>query len=148
MKQLSKIPFASLTITIYNKYTYENSSGKLITSWSRMVIPNCFRTTSQSIFGGGSVYLSEDKTAVQVPMFDNYLEPFDWANLPNDDARNYFTVNDGDLIVLREVDDDINDFSVIEAIEKKYGSLAFKIGSVNYNYGTGYPLPHILAVSI
>lgn len=147
MTQTSQLPFGSLTITIYNSYTYTNSSNKIITTWSRSVIPNCFRTTTQNIAANGSIFLSENKIAVQLPMFDEYKEPHDWATLPNDEAADYFTVNDGDLVVLKEVDDEVDEFSVIETIQQKYGSLAFKIGSVNYNYGTDYPLPHIEAVS-
>lgn len=148
MTQTSYFPFGNMTITIYNSYKYTNASGKKITSWSRQVIPNCFRTTSQEVGVNGSILVGDAKTSVKIPMFWEYLEPYDWSNLPNDDADHYFTVDDGDLIILREVFDEVDELSVIETIEAKYGSLAFRVGSVNHNYGTNYPLPHIEAVSV
>ncbi len=143
LKQLTYIPFADTAITIYNKYQYLNINGKLMTEWKRSIIPNCLRITKANNISFNGTVVSAYALNVQIPMFEEYIEPYDWANLLNEEMENRFTVQNGDLIVLDEVDDEVDDFSVIEDIEKKYGSKSFLITNVNQNFGTFFPLNHI-----
>ncbi len=147
MNQLSKIPFGNTTITIYNKYQAKNASGKLITKWLRTVIPNCFRGVNNTEIKIGNTTIGANNSLVKIPLFEEFVSAYDWTNLVNDEYANHFTVSQGDLIVLREVSDEVEPtLGVIDDIEDKYGSLAFYVSNVNLNYGVGIPLQHIEAV--
>ncbi len=144
MEQLSFIPFGGLTITIYNKYQYKDSTGRFMTKWIRRVIRGCSRADSGGYVQVGTTKITSDSMVVIMPLFAEFLEAFDWNNLPNEELQSKFTANEGDLIVLRDVSDEVDpDLETIDDIADKYGSLAFKIAKVSLNYGVGYPLPHI-----
>ena len=140
------IPFGNTTITIYNKYQYKNASGKLMTIWKRTIIPNCGKIYKSLQSSSSGLQLATTQMMIQIPYTPNYVDEYEWDNLLNEEMTSKFTVQVGDLVVTREVADEIDEFSVIEDIEKKYGSISFKISQVNKNYGKGYPLQHIQAV--
>ena len=140
------IPFGNTTITIYNKYQYKTSGGKLLTMWKRSVIHNCGRIYKSVQSSNGDIQLASTQTITQIPHSPEYVDEFEWDNMLNQEMEKKFTVQVGDLVVTREVADEVDEFSVIEDIRKKYGSISFKISRVNKNYGKGYPFPHIQVV--
>lgn len=140
------IPFGNITVTIYNRYQYKNSTGKIITTWKRSVINGCGQIYKSVLTSNNGIQLAGTQQMIQIPHTENYVDEYEWDSMINDSRADRFTAQSGDLIVLGEVEDEVDEFSVIEDIEKKYASLSFKIKQVNKNYGVGYPIPHIQVV--
>ncbi len=155
MNQLNSIPFGKSTITVYNKYI-SKGAGLSVTSWQRTVIPNCSITYQSGVTTSSGITLSTDTVNIQIPMFSNFLLPYDYQSLTNNNMEPYFTVNSGDIVVLRKVDDEIDvDLETELTILNKYGSLAHKITTPVYNFDLNswanckeltQPLSHIKVV--
>ncbi len=137
------LPFSGNTITIYNKYEVKNSVGKISTKWKRTVLQDCSKVY-RAIQTKTAVQIAETQLLVQIPFTIGYVSEYEWDNMA--DRSQVFTVQSGDLVVLMEVQDEVQDGEVIEKIEKKYGSEAFKISQFSNNFGENYPFPHIQVV--
>ena len=146
MNQLSSIPFADNSITIYNQVKVKNASGKVFTKWFRTVIPNCYVKVGGATTQQGSIILSDVKNLVKIPLFDNFKEPYSYSQLTSEEIENYFTIASGSLIVTMAVDDIIDDFSTDLDIKKKYGTRAFTVSSTTLNIGADRPHQHIIAI--
>lgn len=144
MTQLSSIPFGNKTITIYNEYngTETTESGKemQVEKWQRTVVPNCAIANKRTTTVSSGTLVATDETILQIPNYLEFQDSWDFAQLT--DKSGFFTVTKGDLIVLREVDDEVTD-GVVEYIEQKYASISFKASVIEINNASGTPLPHI-----
>lgn len=130
-------------ITIYNKHEDEQTG---FIKWHRHIIKNCFYKTTNNQINVGSVLLNSDDTIIRIPSQNNYKAPFDWNNIPNDKKNEYLTIQKGDLIILGEVNENIDEYTSgkrLNDIIKKYSLLgAITINSVNDN--DNGPLAHYL----
>lgn len=96
------------TLTVYNKYT--NPLTQVIT-WYRTVITNCFwKNTSDKVLVG-TVTLETNNIIARLPIQNNFKPRFEWEKIPNDKMSDYFTLSSGDIIVLGEIDDEIDEYT-------------------------------------
>lgn len=100
-------------ITLYNAYT-DTSTGQAIIKWNKTQLDNCFygRAEKQSI--SGLTLVSNDRIIARIPFSKNYRSPTNeigigFYSIPNDQIKNYFTLNVDDIIVNGWIDDNIPD---------------------------------------
>ena len=112
---MSDVPFPwwDKTVTIYNKYVDPTNQR---TSWFRTVVHNCFWKAENIVFSMGRYgvstigVLTENKTIIcRIPQSENYVGKSGWKEL--EDKSGKFTLADGDIIVLGEVSDTIDDYT-------------------------------------
>ena len=145
---MSKYPaWWDSTITIYNKYTDPTSR---VTRWYRHTISNqCFWHNVGSKVNIGEVVLDTESITCRIPEQSDFLSAFEWASLPNDEKSNYFTLQQGDIIVDGAVIDDIDEYvsgSRSTDIINKYrlkGCITIKDFSINTMTGMVNPHYHI-----
>ena len=126
--------FWNKTITLYNKYTDEQTG---IIRWYRHSLENCFYKSTNNKINVGSVQLQTDDNVIRIPEQRNYLTPFKWLELPNDKKGEFMTLQSDDLIFLGEVTEEIDEYTQGKRsndIVKKYSSLgSVFVNSVNVN---------------
>lgn len=99
------------TVTLLNRLP-RNFSGTNKDEWFKHTLYNIpYKKEQITSVNGTTVSLGEIYT-VLLPFNELYLPYFDWRNL--DDKSTRYTVNQGDLIFLREVKEDINADSVVK----------------------------------
>lgn len=125
------------TITVYNKYIDQQTR---VVRWYRYVLHNTFWKAANNKITIGKVQLETDDIICRIPIDVNYLPKHIWINIPNDQMSKYFTLGVGDIIVLDEVDDEINEYVSEQRstdLVKKYKELqgCFVIKSWSDNTG-------------
>ena len=105
-------PWWDKTITVYNKFIDPTTQR---VSWYRTVVENCFWKAQNIMFSMGRYGVStigvvtENKVITcRIPKTDAYLCKKDWLNL--EDKSTKFTLANGDIIVLGEVEDVIDEY--------------------------------------
>lgn len=126
--------FWNKTITLYNKYE-DAETGAV--KWCRRSIENCFYKTTKNTVDVGNVQMKTDDNVIRIPIQSDYIAPHDWNNMPNNRKRFFITLQDGDLIVLGNVKDEIDEYTsgkrsndLIEKY-KALGTVFIKSVSVN-----------------
>ena len=126
--------FWNRKITLYNKYEDEQTG---IIKWYRHSLTDCFYKATNNTVTVGSVKLQTDDNIIRIPEQSNYLPPYKWLQLPNDEKSNFITLRSDDLIFLGEVSEEIDEYTQGKRstdIIKKYSSLgSVSIKSVNTN---------------
>ena len=127
------------TITVFNRY--ENPQTQLI-KWYKVVLSNCFWKYAGDRVTIGEVVLDTSSIICRIPKNEKFLDKYKWVQLPNDIMGDYFTLGIGDIIILGEVDDDINEYisgKRSSDILSKYKNLqgCMEIQQVSYNVGVG-----------
>jgi hypothetical protein len=142
-------PWWDKTLTIYNKYVDPFTQR---TTWYRTVVENCFWKYDNTTYyvGKYSVKVSgislETKHVIcRIPKSDNFMYQREWRNLEDKDG--YFTLATGDIIVLGEVDDVIDDYTAgkrsTDLVSKYKDELeCVEIDSFVINIGTGMGFQH------
>ena len=142
-------PWWDKTLTIYNKYV--DSSTQRVT-WYRTVLNNCFWKYDNTTYyvGKYSVKVSgielETKHVIcRIPKDERFLYQQDWRAL-QDKSKN-FTLATGDIIILGEVDDVIDEYTAGQRstdLVSKYKELleCVEIDSYVINTGTGMGFQH------
>lgn len=134
------------TITAYVKY--ENPLTQLVT-WHRYVIKNCFWDDTGDKVKIGETVLDSTGILCRIPEQSNYLPKYAWESVPNDEQDKYFTLGLGDILVLGEVDDEINEYvskkrsSDFIARYKLKGCM--EVQTISNSTGAGRCYPHYLA---
>lgn len=132
------------TITVYNRY--ENPVTNLVT-WTKTVIKNCFTKRANNQVTVGNAVLETDEDIIRIKKDKRYKRYDEWINIPNDEKSKYFTLHTDDIIVFKEVNDDINEYVSGERstdFMSKYKALdlCIQITQVQDNTGNGRGLPH------
>jgi len=131
------------TITIYNKF--EDPQTRVV-RWYRNVLNNCFWKNSFQRLKIGEVEVQTDSIICRIPPKNNFLTRPEWLNVPNDTKADYFTLAQGDIVILGEIEDNINEYesghrsSDILNKYKAYGSMV--IDRCNDNTGANLGIPH------
>ena len=111
---MSNFPFAwwNKTITIYNK-SVDATTQRV--SWYRTVVKNCFwkcvnntYTIGRSGISSTGIQLETKDIICRIPQDKRFVEKREWKALT--DKSNRFTLANGDIIVLGEVDDVIDEY--------------------------------------
>lgn len=112
---MSNFPFAwwDKTITIYNKFV-DPTTQRI--SWYRTVVKNCFWKAENLMFSMGRYGVStvgvvtENKTIIcRIPKDKRFVDKRTWKDL--EDKTNRFTLANGDIIILGEVSDVIDEYT-------------------------------------
>lgn len=132
------------TITIYNKF--EDPNTQLIT-WYKNVLPNNFWKNSHNKINVGQTILETNNIILRVPENNFFKEYGQWLLVGTSDRINYFTFNQGDIIVKGEVEDIINEYETghrsTDLLSKyKNQGDCFQIVSYQNNTGIGRGTPH------
>lgn len=127
------------TLTVFNKH--QDAQTQVIT-WTKTAIPNCFWKDVGEKISVGDVVLETDNIICRIPKDDKFLESSEWSAKPNDVRGNYFTLQQGDIIVRGAVTDVINEYSSGHRstdLLKKYKNLqgCMTIQKVGINIGKG-----------
>jgi hypothetical protein len=129
------------TITVYNKF--EDPQTRVI-SWFRTVLSDCFWKETGSKVTVGETVLETNDTICRIPKNDNFLEKYKWINVTNDKMQEYFTLGSGDIIVLGEVDEDINEYQsgyrssdFLTKYKKLQGCMVINKVAINVGDGLG-----------
>lgn len=132
------------TITIYNKY--EDKQTQVIT-WHKHVVTGCFWKYTGDTVNIGQTVLETKNIICRVPEQSDFLERYQWEQLPNDQMANYFTLSQGDILVKGEVDDVIDEYvkghrstDLLEKYKRLQGCL--EVDQVAINVGGGRNNPH------
>ena len=96
------------TITVYNKY--KDPVTALIT-WYNTTLAGCFWKNTGNKVTVGDVQLETNSTICRIPKNDAFLERYLWEQLTNDTMKDHFTLSPGDIIVLGEVTDEIDEYT-------------------------------------
>lgn len=101
------------TITIYNKRIDANTQQ---VSWYRNVVENCFwKYENNKINVGqsyqGKIVLETKEVICRIPATDRFLVKSEWDALAVNQIHDSFTLSNGDIIVLGEVTDVIDDYT-------------------------------------
>ena len=126
--------FWNRTVTLFNKYEDEQTG---LIKWYRHVLNDCFFKTTNNAINVGGVQLQTDENIIRIPENSNYIEPYKWVHLFEDEKKQKFTLKSGDLILLGEVTEEIDEYTNGKRstdIIKKYAVLgSVFIKSVNIN---------------
>ena len=126
------------TITLYNKYQDKQTN---IVTWYKTILYNCFWKATGNKVSVGNVEIDTTSLICRIPKDDKFLKIPDWEKLPNDKMSNYFTLRQGDIVVLGAVDDNINEYQkgyrATDFIDKYKNYGCFQIQQIGINTGTG-----------
>ena len=148
---MSNFPFPwwDNTITIFNKVV-DPATQRV--SWYKTVVENCFWKASNDIYNMGRYGVSalgirvETKEIIcRIPKDDRFLPKNEWRELS--DKTDYFTLANGDIIILGEVDDVIDEYTAgqrsTDLIAKyKEEDACIEIDTYVNNVRTGVGLEH------
>lgn len=94
------------SITVYNKN--EGLDGTIV--WYRHLLNKCFvKKTNIKLYSNGSIIQSDDNI-IRIPIQSNYKTPFEWNTLADIQKSEALTLQMGDIIILGNVDDIINEY--------------------------------------
>lgn len=132
------------TITIYNRY--EDPQTQLV-KWYKTTVSNCFWKYDRTKMKIGETVLESDNTICRIPESPNFLEKYQWVELPNDMMASKFTLGVGDIIVRGNVTDTIDEYSTGHRstdLIAKYRELqgVIQVDAVTINTGRGRNNPH------
>jgi hypothetical protein len=151
---MSKVfPWWDKTITLYNKYVDPTTQA---ISWYRTVIEDCFWKNVNNTYYVGTrgisttgVKLETKEIVCRIPEDERYVDRQTWEEL--DDRTENFTIGNGDIIVLGEVDDVIDETikgqrsTDLVTKYKKYDS-CLMVDTYVINTYTGVSLKHYRVV--
>lgn len=96
------------TVTVYNGYEDPQTHLK---KWYRTVLTGCFYRDIGENIKINNVELETNTLLCRIPIKDNYMKPYLWVALPNDEKSRYFTLKQGDIVVEGEVTEEIDEYS-------------------------------------
>ena len=123
------------TITLYNKYT---RSDKKI-AYSRRVLNNVFYKAEKTEQLSGPALYQASSYIVRIPQDTAYLPHSQFAQQPEENIGDYFTLNTGDLVFKGEIDEEIDEtVSGMRANDllNKYMPDCFTVKTFSDNTGT------------
>lgn len=132
------------TLTIYNRY--EDKMTQVVT-WFRHTVENCFWKYTGNTVNIGQTILATKDIICRVPEQEDFLERYQWEQLPNDEMSDYFTISPEDIIVKGNVDDVIDEYTkghrstdLLEKYKRLQGCM--QVEEVALNVGGGRNEPH------
>ena len=131
------------TITIFNRY--ENPQTNLV-SWHRTVLDHCFWKNNFQLYKMGEVEIQSDNIICRIPENNRFLEKHQWVQLPDGQMDNYFTIDQGDIIVKGEVLLNINEYGTDmhsnDLIQAYKWQGCMVVDRLTIDTGIGRGLPH------
>ena len=136
------------TVTVYNMYKDPTTA---VVTWYSTVLTGCFwKDVGTKVTVGNTVVETED-IICRIPEKDSYVSPFEWFE--REDKSDVFTLKQGDIIILGECDDKIDEYTKGQRstdLLKKYHSVdsCMEIKKVAIDTMTGMMLPHYRIVGV
>ena len=131
------------TITLYNKLE-DNTTGHI--SWYRHVLKNCFFKATKRSANVGNTQKNSGDYIIRIPQLNNFLSAAKWLEITDNSYDKFITLQGGDLIVLGDVSDEIDEYTPGQRssdLVNRYAALgSLFISSVNIN--TDLPGAHYL----
>jgi hypothetical protein len=138
------IPFASETVTLYNRRKAKDANGRTVVTWHRTVLTGCSWTRRMERVRDGTVMTLAEVTVCKIPEDARYRPPDEWDKIANSADR--FTLAPGDIIVRGAAADEIGAAIKATALVDKYRRQGvMTIASAQDNTRPGVPLGHYLA---
>lgn len=138
------MPFASETVTLYNRREGKDASGRTVVTWHRTELPGCFWTRRMERVREGNTMALTETIVCKIPESQRYLSPADWDAPSNPTDR--FTLAPGDIVVRGAVTDEIGTaLKATDLIEKHRRGGVMTVASAQDNTRPGFPLGHYLA---
>ena len=112
---MSNLPFPwwDKTITIYNKYIDPTTQR---VTWYRTVVKNCFWKQVNDLYNMGrygmstvGIQLEVKEIICRIPADKRYVDKQTWKSLTDREGK--FTLANGDIIILGNVDDVIDEYT-------------------------------------
>lgn len=132
------------TLTIYNKYTDTQTD---VVSWFKYTVEGCFWKYTGDKVTVGQTILETNNIIARIREHEQFLERYQWEQLPNDEMDDYFTLSPGDIIVKGAVEDIIDEYTkghrstdLIEKYKRLQGCM--EIEEMALNVGGGRNNPH------
>lgn len=132
------------TLTIYNRY--EDKMTQVVI-WFRHTVENCFWKYTGNTVNIGQTILATKDIICRIPEQEDFLERYQWEQLPNDEMSDYFTISPEDIIVKGNVDDVIDEYTkghrstdLLEKYKRLQGCM--QVEEVALNVGGGRNEPH------
>ena len=150
---MSNFPFPwwDAKITIYNKLIDPTTQR---VSWYKNTCENCFwkcvngtYTIGRSGVSSTGIVLETKNIICRIPQNDKYVDKRVWKDLKDNERKDFFTLGKGDIIVLGEVTDTIDEYATgkrsTDLITKyKEFDECLEIDTYTINVRTGVGLPH------
>lgn len=95
------------TITIYNKYTDPTTK---VVKWYRTTLNQCFWKNVGSKVQVGEVVIDTESITCRIPQQSTFRDAYKWVDIPNDKKGDFFTLQQGDIIIKGEILDDIDEY--------------------------------------
>lgn len=133
------------TVTLYNKHKANN--GEI--TWYRTVLEGCFWGYETRYNRVGDVTEMTKVLICRVRVSKEFLEDFEWQAVAS--KSEYFTFNEGDILIRGEVDDVIDEYtsgSRSSDLLRKYKSRCAEITECKINVGGGRVNEHYLVRGI
>ncbi len=131
------------TLTIYNRY--EDKMTQVVT-WFRHTVENCFWKYTGNTVNIGQTILATKDIICRIPEQEDFLERYQWEQLPNDEMSDYFTISPEDIIVKGDVDDVIDEYTkghrstdLLEKYKRLQGCMQVEEVALNVRGGRNEP---------
>lgn len=100
--------FWNKTITLYNRF--EDAQTGII-KWYRHRLENCFYKSTYNTSNTGTEQIRSEDMIIRIPEQGNYLAKYKWIELSDSERCRYMTLQSGDLIVLGDITDSIDEYT-------------------------------------
>ena len=143
------------TLTIYNKRI---DSATQQVSWYRTILTGCFwKYVNSRYFLGRSnsdgVVVETKDVICRIPKDERFVDKAEWKELSEQEIKEHFTLGNGDIIVLGEVEDAIDEYtkgSRSSDLVAKYKELngCIEVDTYVINVGVGLGMEHYRVVGL
>lgn len=127
------------TLTVYNcRRKTDNPAGEQ-DEWQKTVLHDCYyKNIIGKVDGDKAIRMSNIYTA-RIPRSEAYLPHQEWARLPQEERRGFFTFSLNDIVVLGECQEEITGASLYTSTEvlKRHKPDAFIVTAFSDN--TSHP---------
>lgn len=132
------------TVTVYNRYENEETNA---VAWQKTALDGCFfkNTNGKTVIDKAA--LETCAVVVRIPRTDKFKPCGEWRDMPDEERKKYFTLQQGDIIVKGAVSGEIDEYARgtrSTDFVAKYRSAGECMRVVNYqdNTGAGRCMPH------
>lgn len=122
------INFFDKKVTIYNDTP---SDGVNARQFNRFVIDRCNIQKGSMQSADGTIEKVVNAQTITTKDIKHYKTPLEYALLPADEKKKYFTANVNDFVVLSEVDDVVTTSREFQELQSKYKNNGFSVTAVN-----------------
>lgn len=140
------IPFASETVTLYNRRRTTGADGRQVETWARHVLTGCsWVRTHERVRSDTEVGYTSSVTC-RIPASGDYLPPDQWDALSDPSGK--FTLAAGDVLIYGEATEEASaELPIAKIVERYKRRGAIVVQSAKDNSRNGI-LPHYAAKGV